>query len=191
MADAMETVLDDLKSVSDESCISVGEIVDAFKNRSLGALLTLLAFIAAIPVLGAIPGVSIVTGSLIVVAVVQSLFASGGVWVPEKMRALEIESDKIETGVEKARPVAKRLDKLLKPRLTWLVESRVAFFMIALTVFILGISFIPLALIPWGIQASALAVLCFGLALLGEDGAFAVAGYALTATSAALVLWVF
>lgn len=75
-------LLDDLRDTASSDEISIGDIVEAFEHRSLGAILTLFATIAGLPVTGANPGVSLVIGTLIIAAIVQSLFASGDIWVP-------------------------------------------------------------------------------------------------------------
>ena len=187
MADGLQSVLEDLETAGDgdEGEIALGEILDAFEGRSLGVLLTLFGAVAALPVIGAIPGMSIVTGGLILVAVAQSLFGgASGIWAPERLRKRRMSREKLGKAVEKARPVARRIDRLLKARLRPLA-SRAA---VSAASAPLALAFIPLAVVPFGVQAPALAVTLLGLSLMARDGACALVGYAF-ALATVYILW--
>ncbi|MEO1550423.1 MAG: exopolysaccharide biosynthesis protein [Pseudomonadota bacterium] len=187
---ALTAILDDLKDTGDGQSISLGSILDAFEQRSLGVLLTLFAAIAALPIIGGIPGMSsLVTGSFLI-AIFQSLFADGGLWAPERARNWKIDKDKVTSAVDKAKPVAKWIDKHLKKRWEGLIEGKIARWTIIACSILLALTFYPLALIPWGVQPPALAILAFGLALLGKDGFLALAGYAFTAATVVLLVWI-
>lgn len=183
MADRLEDILDDLGNSGNGEKTSVGEMLDAFKNRSLGVLLTLLGALAAIPVIGGLPGAPLVLCVLIFVAIGQSIFAYGGLWAPERIRRVEINSAKLAKGIDRAKPWARRIDGLVKNRLAWLAEGKIATTAIVTSATILALSFLPLSFVPWGVGAPALAITAFGLALLGKDGLFALFGYAFVAAT--------
>ena len=182
-------VLDSLNDQIEGDKTKLGDLLDAFEGRSLGMLLTLLGLVAVIPVLGGIPGVSVLVASLIIVAVAQSFLANGGIWAPRLFRRMEIDNDKMERAVEKARSWTGRLDAIIRPRMPFLVEGRFAFSAIAFCSVLLAMTFYPMALVPGGVTVPALAILAFGIALMGRDGAFAFAGYGFTALSAGLAYW--
>ena len=187
MAEALEDLLKDLKNASDDRTTSVGDVIDTFEHRSLGVVLTVFAAIAALPVVGAIPGVSILTGALIILAVAQSFFASSGLWAPDRVRRLEVDDEDFHQGVDKALPYARKIDNVLRPRMRELVDGRAQTVLIALCSLLLSLTFVPLAVVPWGVQVPALAILAFGLALIGKDGYFAAGGYVLSALTAYLI----
>ena len=172
----LEDVLDDFARTVDEDGTSVGALIHAFEDRSLGAVLVVFAGLLLTP-LGGIPGAPDVVAAVILVFVVQSWFGKKGIWVPGFVAKREIDEEKLDATVKKARPWAQRVDGLLKTRLSFLVDSRAARIAIsvicaALTpaIFILG--FVPFAMLP-----AAAAIFAFGLALLGRDGLLALVGY--------------
>lgn len=187
---ALTEILDDLRDTASSEEVNVGDAIDAFEHRSLGAILTLFATVAALPVIGAIPGVSIVTGTLIIAAIIQSLFASGGIWAPDRLRRQTVSADKLESAIASFRPWAERIDNLLKKRLTVLASGPVARYAIPAASILLALSFYPLAVVPAGVYAPSLAILALGLALLGKDGLFATIGFAFAGLTVGLLLWV-
>lgn len=180
MARALQSVLADLRDAGSDHVTTIGDILDAFQRRSLGVLLTLFAAIACLPVISALPGIPLLTASAILLAIFQSAFAQGGLWMPKRIRAIAIASDKFRRGIDKAMPWAKRLDRYIKPRFSVFVDGRVQGALIGICSALLAVSFLPMAIIPFATLAPAFAVLCFGLALLGKDGLFALIGYAMT-----------
>lgn len=191
MATALQDLLTELRDAGSDKNTSVGDVLDSFEQRSLGVLLTVFAGIAVLPVVSALPGIPLLTASLIIVAVFQSLFTSGGIWAPARVRRISISSEKFRKGVEKAMPVARWIDKLVDPRLSFLVEGRVQSVMIAICSALLAVSFLPLSIIPFAVLAPGFAVLFFGLALLGRDGLFALIGYSTILLTILLALWLF
>ena len=187
----LENVLEDLDSVAEESSekMSLGDAIDAFAHRSFGALLTLIGLVAALPIIGGIPGMSILTGTLVILIAVQFLIGRDSPWVPQRLRKLKIGADSMQKGVEAAKPYAAKVDSLIKPRLTVLTDNAAARTVIALASVALALAFYPMALVPWGVMIPALSVMALGLALMGRDGALAIVGYAGAAATAASFFW--
>lgn len=180
----LEDIIDDLHDTADGGAVTVGSILDAFENRPLGVLLALLGMLASIPVIGGLPGAPVVLCGFILAAIGQSVFAEGGLWAPARLRAVEIDSDRIEGAADKAKPWARRIDAVVKERLAWLATGRIAHGVIVACSAILALAFVPLGLVPWGVLVPAMAIAAFGLALTGKDGVFALFGYALVAVTA-------
>ncbi|MEL6299569.1 MAG: exopolysaccharide biosynthesis protein [Pseudomonadota bacterium] len=179
-------VMDRLLEKADGSQISVDDVLDAFSDLSFGMLCTMIGLIAALPIVGAIPGVSIITGTLILLVAGQYLIGRDTPWIPQTLRDRSIDDEKLESGIETARPYAEWMDGWIKPRIEILTDGPVQRRLIALAMCLLALMMIPLALIPWGVQAPATAIVVLGVALIGRDGVFAAIGYAL----AALSVWV-
>jgi len=189
MVQTLEGILEDLKETADVDgngdgeAVTVGSVLDDFENRPFGVLLALFGMLASIPIIGGLPGAPVAFCGFVLVSIGQSVFSNGGLWAPDRLRKVEIGEDKIEGAVSMARPWARRIDGVVKERLTWLSTGRVAHAAIVVCSALLALSFLPLSLIPWGAQAPAMAIAAFGLALMGKDGLFALLGYGLvTAT---------
>lgn len=180
----MSHVLDDLEKSGHDDAVSVGDVMEMFQHRSLGALLTVFSLLAALPVIGGIPGMSILTGSLILIAIAQSLLGGGALWLPEAVKRREISRDTFDKGIEKARPWLQGIDRLVKPRLKVLSAGRANRWLVSLACAVLAVTFYPMAFVPWGVTAPALGVLAFGLGLMGCDGLFVLAGYLCSAVTA-------
>ena len=192
MSDSLSGILDDLgDAAKGGENVSIGTILDAFENRSLGVFLALFGMLAAIPVIGGLPGAPLILCAFILIAIGQSVFAKGGLWAPRRLREVEIASSKLDKAVERARPWAKKVDAVVKKRLPWLASGRPAKVAITLCSVLLALSFLPLSFIPWGVLPAAMAIAAFGLALMGKDGLFASFGYALVAVTVGTALYFF
>lgn len=186
----MEAILDDIEEAGGDGSVSVGEILSAFEDRSLGVLLVLFGTLAAIPVIGGIPGASILTATLILIAIGQSfLDRSSGIWAPRFARRREIDEETIKEALEWARPVARRVDGWIRPRLKSLVDGRPQRLVLVGLAAALALTFYPLAFVPWGVQAPSIGVVAIGLALISRDGLLALFGYLLVGLTIAVSLW--
>lgn len=183
-------VIDQLKDNTDGKQVSVGDILAAFDDRSFGALCTIIGLIAATPVIGAIPGMSIITGSLVLLVAGQFVVGRTTPWIPTFLIKRSISRDKLKEGAEVVRPYAKWLDQFVKPRFQWIIGGRFQRTVIAVVMCLLALTMIPLALVPWGVQAPATAIVLFGVAMMGRDGLFAIVGYMLS-TLTVVVLFYF
>jgi len=54
---------------------------------------------------------------------------------------------------------------------------------------LLALTMIPLALVPWGVLPPALGIVLFGVAMIGRDGVFAIAGYVLSAVTLGVMFY--
>lgn len=183
-ADAPLTgILRDLQRTGHGDRVSVGDVVDSFQHRPVGVLLAVFGLISALPVIGAIPGVSILTASLVLLAVGQAVVGGGTPWLPETVRRREIGHDKLDRAAEKSRPWVEKIDRLLKPRLTVLVGSPVMRWIAIAMAALLALTFYPLAFVPWGVTPPSLGVLAIGLGLMASDGVLILLGYVLAAVT--------
>jgi hypothetical protein len=175
VVEGLETDLDD-----GSSRISVDEVVTALNDRGFGVLCALIGALAAIPIIGGLPGVTLLTAILTLLIAGQYVAGRRKLWIPSALGRLSIEWTRFEKGLTAVRPYLQRVDRLIEPRLGWLVRGDRERRLIAGTMCVLALTMFPLAVIPWGVFPSALAITAFGIAITGRDGAFALAGYALT-----------
>jgi len=164
------------ESVSAEGT-SVGALVHSFEDRSLGVVLVVLSGLLLIPVIGGLPGVPDALATLMLIFIVQSWLGRKGVWVPKFIAKRELGEDKLDAAIEKARPWAQRVDKVLKTRMSVLVRNRPARVLISIVCAVLAASVFVLGFVPFAMLPAAAAIFAFGLALIGRDGLLALIGY--------------
>lgn len=182
-AGALEELLNGLNEAGEDE-VSVDAIVDAFEQHSIGALISVIALISALPIVGGIPGVTLITATLILLVIGQSLVRRrGGIWVPRFLGRRSISADKLEKAIETARPWVRRIDRWMYPRLEFLTRGRVRRLVITVAIILLTLSFYPLNFIPYAVSAPSLGVLAFGLALMTGDGFLALFGYLMAAAT--------
>lgn len=184
--DSLEDVLDDLEDAPEGTEVSLNDVLERFQGRSLGVWLSVFGLIAALPLIGAIPGVSIVVSGLILLAIFQTLINGGHMSVPSSLGKRAVEEETLSKAVKKARPWVRRVDKLLKARLELLTTGPGRTEVIAVAAALLAVSMVPLAVVPWGVQAPATGILAFGLALIARDGLMALFGISLSL----LTIWI-
>ncbi len=175
-----------LDSTEGEDDISVGDVLDAFSDRLFGPLLVVPALALISPV-GAIPGAPIVLAVMLVLLAGQKLVGLDRPWLPQKLTKRSVSRDTLESAMGKLRPWAKRIDALIRPRLTVLAEGPAVYVAAALVV-VLAVAIVPIGLIPFAVAAPGGAILLIGLALTARDGLLAILALALTAASGWLVM---
>ncbi len=175
----LDALLDDLKESGRAEAVSIGDVLELFRHRSLGVLIAFFGLVVVMPVIGDIPGTAILCATLILAAIGQSLLGRGALWVPRVVARREIGRERFEHAVEATRPWVRRVDRLLKPRLSVLVASRPARLALALAAAALALSLYPLAFVPFGANAPGAGLLALGLGLMAGDGLLVLLGYLL------------
>ena len=175
----LESVVENLQETAeedDDGQLSVGEMVDAFGRRSYGPLMAAPALIALIPVVGAIPGVSIVTGTVILLVSIQMLIWNEGIWLPERLRNLSIKSKKVAKGAKKSKPWVSWSDGFIAPRFKAFGKPPLSYITPVICI-LLAISMFPLAFVPMGVAPPAAAILLLSLGIIASDGVLLLLGY--------------
>lgn len=161
---------------------SIGDLADSLGERAFGALMFIFAVPNAIPMP---PGTSAILGLPLVILTWQVLMGRQTLWLPQAIRKRRISKDMLHTFVTKVTPVMARLERVLKPRLGFIVSSNLAERLIGLVAFPLAlILFLP---IPFGNIPPALAIACLSLGLAERDGAAVAVGYGLSLASVAIL----
>ncbi len=181
-------VLSQLAEAGDGESVSFGDVLNNFGQRVFGPMLMVPAFLAVAPT-GAIPGKSILTGSVIAVIAMQLLFMRSQPWLPSKLMEASISQDTLARSVERADPYAQRLDAYLRPRLTWLAKPPFQQIQAAICI-VMAVSMFPLALLPFAVAIPGTAVLLIGIGLTTHDGYFTLSGLLLAALTLIPSIWV-
>lgn len=157
--------------------VTLGHLVAALGARGFGPLVVMLAALIILPT-GAIPGVPALVGAALILLAAQLMIGWRIPWLPERLARKQLDREKLLHALEKARPVALRLGRVVHPRAKWLASGPVALRAAGSALILGGIILIPIGFIPFLPLLVGFPVLAIGLGLLARDGLFMVLGFA-------------
>lgn len=166
----------------DQSTVSVGDLMDAFGGRAMGALLLVFGLICTLPLP---PGSTTIFGAPLMLLAPQLMLGARGPWLPRRLRARTLATADLGKALPRVLVWLERAEALSRPRLAFLfgpVGDRTIGLVCTLLAAVL---ILP---IPLGNILPAAAVSVLGLALAQRDGALALLGYALAAASASVLV---
>lgn len=166
--------------------VTLDAILDHVGRRSFGPLLLLAGLVTLAPVLGDIPGVPTLMGLLVLITAGQLLLRRDHFWLPRWLLKRSISRKALCKGLKWMRKPARFLDRLLSPRLTWMVKGP-GLGLIALICFMIGLMLPPMEFVPFSANGAGVALTIFGLSLVAKDGLAALIGIGVTAGTATLV----
>ena len=188
-AETLGEILDQLVMASDDaedSDISLDEIREMVGHRAFGPFLLVIGLLAMTPV-GAIPGVPTTLAVVVVLLGAQMVVGLEGLWLPGIVLRRSLSRERLKRSVGWLRPVARGIDKVLRPRLQ-LLTGRVALHAMAGACIVLGVMIPPLEFVPFAVTVPAVGLGLFGLALITNDGSVALGGFVVSGVSVYLVL---
>ena len=161
--------------------VTVGEIQDEIGHRSFGPCLFVPAILEISPV-GGLPGVPTVLAAVVIFFAGQLLLGHDHFWLPGVLVRRQVSARRLNWGMKKARPAARLLDKVLRPRLQ-AIMGPAGMKAAAVLCVALCLSVPVLELVPFASSVPFTAIALFGLALIARDGlamalAFVVSGVA-------------
>lgn len=184
---SLSSILSDLVDGTKGEEVSLGELLDTLDQRSYGPLLLLPAIIAVAPT-GAIPGMSIATGSIIVLLAVQLLVGKPHPWIPARLERFAFSREALARSVDRSMPWVKAAESHLRRRMTFLAEPP-ASRLVALLCLLLAFTMFPLALLPFAVALPGTALILLALGLTARDGLLVLGGFVLSALTIALAYW--
>jgi hypothetical protein len=174
---ALYETLEELVRATEGDTLTFGDLVRALGARGFGPIFLLLAVLVMLPT-GAIPGIPALVGAVLVLLSGQLMIGWTTPWLPRRVLEMEISRERMRAGLEKARPAALRLGRVLHARLEFLASGPLALRAAAAAVTAAGLVMIPLGFIPLMPFFLGLPVLAIGLGLMARDGLFVSAGFA-------------
>ena len=156
--------------------LTLREVIDAVGRRTYGPLLLVIGLFAISPVT-VVPGLTWLAALLTLIVAGQMALGLRRIWLPSSALNTRLPRDAVLRGLDKARPMARRVDRVLKPRLTFLTYPPFVN-LIALLVIIAALITFPLGLIPLAPLAPGSAVVFFGLGMAARDGLWLALGMA-------------
>ena len=178
-------LLDDADFLNDH--VTWGEIMDQIGSRSFGPLLLIGGLVTLAPLIGDIPGVPTLIGIFVVLVVGQLLIGREHIWLPAFLLDRSIEKHKLHKALTWMKKPAGFVDRLLKPRLSFLVEGAMSH---VIALLCMGVALVMpiMEVVPFSANLAGAALTGFGLALIARDGLLAIIAMVFTGSIAAVVV---
>ena len=157
--------------------IYVRDIVETLGSRSLGPLLTLTGLVTVMPVVGDIPGVPILMGTLVLLVAVQLLIGRDHPWLPKWLLNRAVSHEKFCKMVGMSRRPARFIDRHTNVRLRNFIEG-LGQYLIAFVCIAIACLTPFMEMVPFSASVAGLALFAFGLALISRDGVLALVALA-------------
>jgi len=173
-----EHVLDDISALDDrQEKVSLVDMRNAIGQRGYGPFLFVPALLELSP-LGGIPGVPTLLGAIVAIFALQMLMCRKHFWIPHFLGKRSVDGDRLQKAIGKMRPVVRFLDRIIRPRLSWM--TRTPFLQATAAVCVLCAAMAPpLELIPFASSLPFGAIALFGLGVTAHDGVVVLLGMAL------------
>jgi hypothetical protein len=185
----LSSVLGTLTTEIDDDQTTIGNIAERFKDRGFGPLLLVPSLVVILPT-GAIPLVPALAGLIISFVCIQMLIGREHPWLPKQLKQLSIPKSKLQKAVRHAKPYTKKIDKVLRKRLSFLVNP-FSKRLTALLCLLLSLAMIFIGFIPMLPATVALPIFLFGLGYIVQDGLVIAIGFlALLGSAFGLVFYI-
>ncbi|CAM4201363.1 exopolysaccharide biosynthesis protein [Vreelandella rituensis] len=166
--------------------VSIGMVVESIGSRSFGPLLMLIGITLFSPLSG-VPGMTIFMASFVLLIAVQMLMGRKQFWLPHYILDRSVGRGKLQKALDWLSKPAQGIDRVLKPRLTFLVNNGGDYGIAALCV-VVGLCMPFMELVPFSSSAAGLALLTLGLALVVHDGLLVLLALAIFGATFTLVI---
>lgn len=168
----IEELLDRIEAgAADRSHVSIGEMMDSVGRRTFGPVVLLVGIILVTPLSG-LPGMPTLMGLLTLLTLGQVLIGRKHFWLPAWLVRRHVPRHRLVQGLELLRPAARRIDRLIRPRLSPLVRGP-GLYVMALACMVISVVMPATELVPFSASIAGLALMTFGLAIISKDGLLA------------------
>jgi hypothetical protein len=173
-----------LREISEqaEPTISVGELMERFGGRAMGALLLVFGIACTLPLP---PGGTTIFGAPLVLLAPQLMIGSRAPWLPARMRAQSIATADLRRGLPRVLRWLRSVEAVSRPRLLFLFGS---WGHRAIGLVCTMLALVLILPIPLGNMLPAAAVSVLSLSLVQRDGLLALFGYALAVLSGGVLV---
>ncbi|HEX2115380.1 MAG TPA: exopolysaccharide biosynthesis protein [Alphaproteobacteria bacterium] len=171
--DSIADVLRRIGAHSEDERVTLGEILASLDHRAYGFVLLLLAAANFTPG-PSMPGFSTLFGLPAMAMAVQMMLGWSQPWLPPRLARIGMKRARFTATVAKALPVIARLDRVLRPRLTWLVNLTGHRWTGAAVLVQAMLLCLPLPLYP---MAPAASLVLMSLGMIARDGLMLALGH--------------
>lgn len=162
--------------------LTLGSLFHGLGDRSFGWAIMVFALVTMLPLP---PGSSLITALPVLVTTAQLALGYRYLRLPNRMARASIDRRKLRRAVHRLRPITRRLEAILRPRIGVLYRRRNEQ-LLGLALFITAFAlFLP---VPGSGWFPAIALFVSGVGLLERDGVVSLIGLALAALSVAVTL---
>jgi hypothetical protein len=165
-----------------EQRISLREIMEGLGTRSYGPLLFFFCLFELLPFISAIPGMYIVTASVVILLSAQLMIGREQPWLPAWLLNVSLSRKPLRDRLQRWSAWTLWLDGMMKPRLEYLVDPPFVQGMAGLCI-VFALAFFPLSPIPASEKVLVVPVAFFALALMTRDGVLAIVGFLIAGAS--------
>jgi hypothetical protein len=151
--------------------LSIRALRDALPGHIYGIVLLVLALPNLVPL--PMPGLSAVTGLLLLLLSIQLAFKKRTPWLPNFILKRRIKTQHLYKVCQTVFPYLRRLERIAVPRFPWLLRYPVDGIIAGICIFLSLIIMLP---VPFGNALPALAICLFSIAMLERDGLFTILG---------------
>ncbi len=175
-------ILRTLRSQHQTGALTLGSLLSGLGERSFGWAIVVFSLLTLLPLP---PGSTLITALPLLVTTGQMMLGYRYVSLPGPLARLRLDQSKMRHTVLRLRPITRRIERILTPRITMLFARRydrplgLLLFLIAFALFI------PVPLSGW---FPAIALFVFGVGLVERDGLVAMLGLLLGAASILLTV---
>ncbi len=166
------------------------DLLEKLGFRAFGIALILFALPSALP-FSIIPGISTLFSLPLAVFALQMIIGNESLWLPKILANKEIQVEKLNKVIIKTLPYIQKLEKLLKPRISWLSSS----WMNRINgLFIFCLALLLMLPIPLSNFIFSGLIILFGLGISEKDGlmiALAYLGSFIYVSSIAVIIFAF
>lgn len=165
---SLESLLERLHELNSKENVSIDNVLATIGRRAFGPVLLIPGLIALSPLSG-MPGVPTIVGVMVLLLVGQIFIGREELWLPQFVLRRAVSSSRYNKALNFLHPVARFVDKLFRPRLTFLMQGWPFYLIVS---FLLLVSLIAplLELVPFAITGVGAAVTAFALAIMADDG---------------------
>lgn len=167
--------------------VSLGSIFQTVGDRSFGPMLLVCGVLMASP-LSSIPGMPTTTGLLVLLVGIQLFFRRDCFWLPKWLLNRSVSQERMLKAMSWLRPIARFIDRLLRPRLPVLIRG-VSIYLIATACVVIAAGTPLMELVPFTIHGAGFVVTGFGLSLIARDGLLALIDFLITSIAFGLAVY--
>jgi hypothetical protein len=169
----LSELLETLEGAGDgNSAVSIADIRERLGVRSFGPFLLMIGLIGATPASG-IPVFPTIIGVTVLLTAGQMVIGLRKIWLPETLLDRSISRDRLVKAIGFLRWPAGIIDKIVRPRLTFLTDTP-ASRILAACCCLIALTTPPLEFIPATSAIPAAIIAIFGLAITTHDGFMAI-----------------
>ncbi|NUS61317.1 MAG: exopolysaccharide biosynthesis protein [Lysobacter sp.] len=173
-------ILDALAQGDPDELLTLRSLLAGLGRRAFG----MLAFVCVLPAFIPIPIGGAISGPLLIMIGLQLSIGLREPWLPEFLAKRGVHRHALAKFDKRISPVLKWLERVVRPRLTWMLDSRIAGVVTGLMLVVLG--FLLSLPIPLTNYLFGGALLLFALALLERDGVLMLVAWVVGLVAAAL-----